>query len=452
MPLDINDFRDYKGGNAQKIRDSQKKRFASVEVVDEIIHLDETWRVELKTLDNLKKENADRSKQIGKLKKAKQDASELIALVSESKQVIAEKETMLKALRQEIDAKVTSVGNYVEDDVVVSNDEDKDNKIIRTFGEFASADGKLFHHELLYMIGGYEPEAGSKVAGQRGYYLTGPAVLLNQALINYGLKFLMDREFTPVQPPYFMNKSIMAETAQLSQFDEELYKLPTENVDEEDKYLIATSEQPISALHRGEWLTDDQLPKLYAGISTCFRKEAGSSGRNVWGIFRVHQFEKIEQFVITKPEDSSVYHEKMLEHSEEFLKSLGLSYRVVSIVSGHLNNAASKKYDVEAWFPCLQEFRELVSCSNCTDYQSRALEIRYGFKKMGEREKKYVHMLNSTLTATQRMLCCILENYQTEDGIKVPEVLLPFMFGMEKIPFVREKPINKQEQKRNKAL
>lgn len=243
----------------------------------------------------------------------------------------------------------------------------------------------------------------------------------------------------------------MAETAQLSQFDEELYKVPTDGAEEEDKYLIATSEQPISAYHRGETLTAEELPVKYAGYSTCFRKEAGSSGRNVWGIFRVHQFEKIEQFIYSDPEKSWEVFEDMICTAEEFYQSLGLSYRVISIVSGHLNNAASMKYDLEAWFPGLQEFRELVSCSNCTDYQARAMETRFGYKTMGEREKKYVHMLNGTLTATERTICAILENYQTEGGINVPEVLQPFMGGNTFIPFVKEKPVNYAQKKTEKG-
>jgi len=246
---------------------------------------------------------------------------------------------------------------------------------------------------------------------------------------------LEKRQYTLLQTPFFMNKDVMAKTAQLEQFDEELYKVVV-GADEPDKYLIATSEQPISAFHQGEWLDPKALPLKYCGVSTCFRKEAGSHGRDTWGIFRVHQFEKIEQFVITAPEKSWEMHEEMLKTSEEFYQSLGIPYRVVNIVSGALNNAAAKKYDLEGWFPGFSEFRELVSCSNCTDYQSRSLEIRYGAKRQNDREKKYVHMLNSTLTATGRGICVILENYQTETGIVVPDALQEYMGGMKFIPFV----------------
>lgn len=283
------------------------------------------------------------------------------------------------------------------------------------------------------------------------------------ALINYGLEFLYNKGYQPNAPPFMMLRDQMAKTAQLEQFDEELYKVTEdENNKDTDKYLIATSEQPLSALHSEEWLQPAELPIKYAGYSTCFRKEAGSHGRDAWGIFRVHQFEKIEQFLITKPDASWEAFESMMATAEEFYQTLKLPYEVVAIVSGALNNAASKKYDLEAWFPFQGEYKELVSCSNCLDYQTRELEIRYGTKKQTAARKEYVHALvglcssvshfqhntdtraplqNSTLAATERCLCCILENYQTPDGFTVPEVLRKYIPGQpEFLPFVRELP------------
>jgi seryl-tRNA synthetase len=228
---------------------------------------------------------------------------------------------------------------------------------------------------------------GAKIAGHRGYFLTNDGIDLNQALITYGLDFLRKQGYKKIQPPYMMNKDQMAKTAQLEQFDEELYKvrespaLPTichcDNLpykviaSEDEKYLIATSEQPISAFHSEEWFEDPktQLPIKYAGYSTCFRKEAGSAGRDMWGIFRVHQFEKVEQFCITEPEKSWEMFDTMVANSEAFYQSLEIPYRVVAIVSGALNLAAAKKYDLEAWFPFQGAYKELVSCSNCTDYR-----------------------------------------------------------------------------------
>ena len=275
---------------------------------------------------------------------------------------------------------------------------------------------------------------GAKIVGHRGYFLTNDGIDLNQALISYGLDFLRSRGYKKIQPPFMMNRDQMAKTAQLEQFDEELYKVIAA---EDEKYLIATSEQPISAYHSEEWFDspETQLPIKYAGYSTCFRKEAGSAGRDMWGIFRVHQFEKVEQFCITEPEKSWEMFETMVANSEAFYQSLKIPYRVVAIVSGALNLAAAQKFDLEAWFPFQGAYKELVSCSNCTDYrecstrlllvqfqqtfikmiESRRLEVRCGLKTKDQARKVYVHMLNGTLCATERALCCIVENYQTPE-------------------------------------
>jgi len=283
------------------------------------------------------------------------------------------------------------------------------------------------------------------VAGHRGYYLKNFGILLNQALINYGLQFLNARGYTPVQTPFFMRKSTMAKVAALADFDESLYKV-VGNPGEEEMSLIATSEQPCCAIHMNTSIQPKSLPIKYVGYSTCFRKEAGAHGKETWGIFRVHQFEKIEQFILTSPDKSWDMHEEMIAISEEFYRSLGIAYRIVNIVSGELNNAAAKKYDLEAWFPYIGEYRELVSCSNCTDYQSRRMGIKYGSVQSDE-HAQFVHMLNATLTATERTICCILENYQTDKGILIPEVLRPYLAPYTKnfddpnlIPFKRPPP------------
>jgi seryl-tRNA synthetase len=447
MPLDINQFRADKGGDVEELRRWHAARYKDPATIDKIIKADKDWRELIFQKDNLKKELNSMSKQIGVLKKAKQDATAQMTAVKDKKAELKECETKAEEAKTTVDKLLYTVGNSVHESVPVNNDEEH-NEIVATWGECKQTGKELHHHELLHMIGGYNSTSGVTVAGHRGYFLTGVGVLLNQALINFGLAFSMKRDFTPVQPPYMMRKEVMAETAQLEQFDEELYHVSGGN---EDMYLIATSEQPISAFHRGDWMSDAELPKRYGGYSTCFRKEAGSHGKDTWGIFRIHQFEKVEQFVLTAPEDSWDMHDKMIKNSQEFYQALGLPYRVVVIVSGELNNAAAKKYDLEAWFPTLGVFRELVSCSNCTDYQSRAMETRFGQKKMGDREKKYVHMLNSTLTATERTICCILENYQCDEGVRVPEPLQPFMGGMKLMPFINEKPVNTGLEQRKKA-
>lgn len=439
--LDISLFIAEKGGNPNLVRESQRRRGGSVEIVDEIIALYEDWVKTRFNLDGLNRDINAVQKEIATKKKAKEDATELLAKKNE----IQAKKDALTVEEKEKESiwksKLTIIGNLVHDSVPVSMDEEN-NAVIRTWvGEIKPEKRTdiLPHHGVLHRLDGYDPERGANVAGHRGYFLTNDGVDLNLALITYGLNFLRTKNYKKIQTPYFMKKDVMARTAQLSQFDEELYKV---SGDGDDKYLIATSEQPISAFHANEWFDrpSEDLPIKYAGFSTCFRKEAGSSGKDTWGIFRVHQFEKIEQFVLTDPEKSWEMFDEMIATSEEFYQSLGLPYRVIAIVSGALNNAAAKKYDLEAFFPYQGEYKELVSCSNCLDYQSRHLEIRCGTKKMGDREKKYVHCLNSTLTATERTICCILENYQASDGLRIPEPLIPYMGGRDFIPFVKPAP------------
>eukprot|EP00158_Paraphelidium_tribonemae_P003768 Partr_v1_DN26357_c0_g1_i1_m43182 putative seryl-trna synthetase len=438
--LDINLFRVAKGGNPDAIRESQQKRGGKVELVDEVIELDRDW-VKLRfDADEINKEINAVQKEIASKMKAKEAADELLAKKVALTKSREEVKAAMEAKEKLRDEKLITIGNLVHQSVPVSMDE-ANNAVIRTFpdGQTPASKGAdtLSHDQVLQRLGGYDPERGTRIAGHRGYYLVNDGVDLNYALIQYGLDFLRKRGYTKLMTPFFMKREVMARTAQLSQFDEELYKV---DGDGEEKYLIATSEQPISAFHMNEWFEQPatQLPVRYAGMSTCFRKEAGSHGKDTWGIFRVHQFEKVEQFCITEPEKSWEMFDDMIKISEEFMQSLGFNYRVISIVSGALNNAAAKKYDLEAWFPFQGAYKELVSCSNCTDYQSRRLEIRCGTKKLNQTDKVYVHCLNSTLCATERTMCCLLENYQTPDGVKVPEVLRPYMGGRDFLPFTQE--------------
>ncbi|KAJ3049430.1 Cytosolic seryl-tRNA synthetase [Rhizophlyctis rosea] len=470
--IDINLLRADKGGNPDQVRESQRKRGGGkkVELVDEVIALDNEWvkaRFEADQVNRKINAIGEKTKELAKAKK--QGSPEWQELLQQKAAAEKEKIDMNKIADEKEkarDVKLGQIGNIVHESCIDSSDE-RNNEVLKKWwpegraeqaererrAKLVGADGKgvqglLSHHEVLERIAGYDSARGTKVAGHRGYFLTGPGVDFNLALITYGLDFLSKRGYQKLWTPYFMNRELMAKTAQLEEFDEALYKLGDESGDgtgEDSKYLIATSEQPISAFHAGEWFTEPEkeLPKKYAGQSTCFRKEAGAHGRDTWGIFRVHQFEKVEQFVLCDPEKSWEMHDEMLETAEEFYRSLGLPYHVVSIVSGALNNAAAKKYDLEAWFPFQGEYKELVSCSNCTDYQSRSLEIR-----LNDNTKKYAHALNCTLTATERTICCILENYQTEEGVVVPEVLRPYMGGKDFFPFVKEMPAEKKPGKK----
>ncbi|KAJ5812565.1 Cytosolic seryl-tRNA synthetase [Penicillium riverlandense] len=467
--LDLADFIAERGGDPKKIKESQRKRSAPEEDVDIVIALYEEARRARYEVTQFGSQLNALMKEIGKKKKVKpaslvslawevsdspvqnkEDASDLIEQKAGLEKGKKEAEELAVQKETERDRRIRVIGNYVHDSVPVSNNED-DNQVIRTWAPENVAVEKrdcLSHHEVLTRLDGYDPERGVKIVGHRGYCLTGYGLFLNLALVNYGLEFLFNKGYKPNQPPQFMLRDLMAKTAQLEDFDEELYKVTEGDDKSTDKYLIATSEQPLSALHDSEWLQEKDLPIKYAGYSTCYRKEAGAHGKDAWGIFRVHQFEKIEQFVLTKPDDSWQAFEDMMATSEEFYKSLGLPYQIVAIVSGALNNAASKKYDLEAWFPFQGEYKELVSCSNCTDYQSRNLEIRYGVKKTTDIKKTYVHALNATLCATERTLCCVLENYQTEDGFIVPEPLRKYIPGApEFLPFTKELPKDTTSQK-----
>ncbi|GHJ88793.1 hypothetical protein NliqN6_5195 [Naganishia liquefaciens] len=458
--IDLIQLQVNKGGNPEIVKESQRKRGASVELVDQVLALYKEWTTLQFDADALAKKINAQQKEITALRKAKEDATTQIAEKAElDKQLVALK-AQAKDKEAEMNKAAGQIGNIVDERSTVSATED-DNPTLRLYHPEGpnhkgmdmstgglelkdKTEGILSHHEVLLRIDGYDPERGAKIAGHRGFFLTNDGVDLNQALINYGLDFLRGKGYKKVMTPFMMRKNMMAKTAQLDQFDEELYNV---GGDEDDKYLIATSEQPISAMHADERMEPKSLPIKYAGYSTCFRKEAGAHGKDTWGIFRIHQFEKVEQFCITEPEKSPEMLDQMLANSEAFYQSLELPYRVVNIVSGALNNAAAIKYDLEAWFPFQGEYKELVSCSNCTDYQSRSLNVKYGDRKPGE-APKFVHMLNGTLCATERALCCVMENYQTPDGLRIPKVLQPYMQGRDFIPYTRDLPKDTTSAKR----
>merc|ERR1712127_128326 len=462
------------------MKENQTKRYKDPKLVDVIVEKDEEWRKIRFTGDSLNKLKNLASKTVGEKMKKKEPQGDDATLseditkdinVLTHEQIKELKVIQIKALVKLIDETIVKnnqkmsvvegqrndalkeMGNILHDSVPVTDNEDF-NRVERTFGD---CEGKkdLSHVDLVEMIDGFDGVRGSAVAGSRGYYTKGPIVFLEQAIINLALSRLDDKDYVPLYTPFFMRKDVMQEVAQLSQFDEELYKVIGKSSEVEsdnsveERYLIATSEQPIAAYHRDEWMDEKSLPIRYAGFSTCFRQEVGSHGRDTRGIFRVHQFEKIEQFCITEPNNNKSWEmlDEMISNAENFNKSLGIPYRVVTICSGALNNAAAKKYDLEAWFPGSAAFRELVSCSNCLDYQSRRLRIRYGQTKKMNQEVEYVHMLNATMTATTRTICAILENYQEEDGIVVPEALrqwMPKKFK-EKIPFTKPVPVQETE-------
>ena len=288
--------------------------------------------------DTLLMEKRKISKVVADKKKASkgQDKCEEEVAISKGLDAkIEEQDQITEKALAELEKKLGSIGNIVHPEIIVSKDEAL-NKVVRTWGEVdktkvcdGSALGKLRHHEVMQCLGIVEMQQAAKVAGHRGYYLRGAGVLLNQALINFGISTLMAKDYTPVQSPYFMKKSIMEQTCQLSDFGENLYEVEGTDEGKEPLYLIATSEQPISAMHMKQWIKPSELPKRYAGVSTCFRKEAGSHGRDVWGLFRIHQFEKVEQFIYCEPNSSWDELDKMVANSESFYQALGLPYQVI---------------------------------------------------------------------------------------------------------------------------
>ncbi len=419
--LDIKLFRE----NPDIIRESERKRFRETENIDKVIEFDTKWRKALQDLQDLR---AKRNKISRSFKSAAKEGPEKIAKLkkqsSKIKDKIQETEPLMEDYLKKRDFYRHKVGNILISDVPIAQDEEGD-KVLRKSGKIPKFNFKIHNHvDLVSMIDGVEIEKATKIAGSRFYYLKGDLVRLNLALLQYALDILTEEGFTPYWTPYFTKHEVMAEAAELADFEDQLYK-----IEGEDLYLIATSEQPLAALHRKEVIDEKTLPRKYCGISSCFRREAGSHGKDTLGIFRVHRFEKIEQFIFCKPEDSNDLQEELISNAEKIYKNLKIPYRVVSIASGEINDMAAKKYDLEAYFPASKTYRELVSCTNCTDYQARKLNIRSGIP--GDKTSfKTLHTLNSTAIATERTICCILENYQQADGtVKIPEVLIPYMNG-----------------------
>jgi seryl-tRNA synthetase len=333
-----------------------------------------------------------------------------------------------RRLEEALKGCLSELGNVLRPGCPVSRDEEG-NATLRSWGEPLASKFSTGHYQVMKRLGLDMSDRVVRNFGHRSYFLTGQLLRLKQALVQYACDFLTEAGYLSVEVPVLINGEGMADIAQLSDFDSELYRVQD---GEQTRYLIATSEQSMVAYHRDRTLYPKQLPLRYSSISSCFRREAGNSGRDMTGIFRVHQFEKVEQFCVSSPDESDRTMEEMIGNAERFYQSLGIPYRVVNIASGALNNAAALKYDLEGWFPVANSYRELVSCSNCTDFQARKINCRV----MGpEQQFSYPHMLNSTLCAVTRTLCVICETYQTESGVVVPAPLRPYLGGMAELPF-----------------
>jgi seryl-tRNA synthetase len=423
--LDINLIR----SETELVRRNLEKRGAEDKIVllEELLELDNGRRRLITEANKLKHRRNVLSREISKLKKEGKDITRLTKEIKDIPTRIKALDEDIRNYEEEIRRRLMRLPNLLHESVPVGTSEE-DNQVIRTWGEKKEFDFEPKDHiDLSLDLGLADIERAARAAGARFYYLKNELVLLNYALIKFALDILRDKGFLLYQPPYMLRRRGIESATDLADFEEMIYK-----VEDEDLYLIPTSEHALLALHLGEILDGSELPIRYGGVSPCFRKEAGAHGRDTKGIFRVHQFEKVEQFVFTKPEISWDEHERLITNAEEVLRKLGIPYRVVNVCTGDIGTVAAKKYDLEAWLPGQGKYREVVSCSNCTDYQARRANIR--FRDSPGEPTRYVHTLNSTLVASERTLIAVMENYQREDGaIEVPEVLLPYMDGIETI-------------------
>ena len=385
--------------------------------LDLLLKLDEKRRKMIITTDELRKKKNEMSVKISEAKKIGNEAASMI----QEMQLVSQELTKLEKDQNDNESEFTklawTIPNVLDKSVPIGPDNTA-NKEIRKWGKIPKFDFEVKDHiDIIEKLKLVDLENAAKTAGARFYYLRGDLVKLNQSLMQYALDFLSEKGYEMFQPPYIIKGEAMRGAIIADDIEDDIYK-----IEGNDMFLIGTSEHAMVSMYKEEILEGKDLPIRCAAISPCFRKEAGEHGRNEKGIFRVHQFEKIEQFVFTKPEDSSDRHEKMIKITEEFFQKLEIPYRIVLLSSGDMGKVSTKTYDLEAWMPGQNDYKEVVSCSNCLDYQARRLKIR--FRDKTNEETKFVHTLNSTLVATERTMVAIMENFQNSDGsVSIPKVL-----------------------------
>jgi seryl-tRNA synthetase len=413
--------------NPDVVRASQKGRGESIELVDQIIAIDEIKRAAVSEFETLRQEQNLLSKSVGAAK-----GDEKAALLANAKE-LADKVKAADAKRSEIEEQtkqlILQLSNLLDTEAPIGGEEDFVTiEHVGTPRDFTK-DGfePKDHVELGKLLGAIDTERGAKVAGSRSYYLTGVGALLEFALVNYAIQSALKNGFSPVIPPVLVNPAAMEGTGFLGQAAENVYR-----IEKDDVYLVGTSEVPLAAMHMDEILPADKLPLRYAGYSSCFRREAGTYGKDTRGIIRVHQFDKVEMFTFCRPEDAKAEHQRLLQWEKDFLTAMEIPFRVIDVASGDLGSSATRKFDIEAWVPTQGAYREVTSTSNCTEFQARRLNIRY----KDSEGTKAIATLNGTLVAIPRMIVAILENHQNADGtVNVPAALQPFL-GMKKFELV----------------
>jgi seryl-tRNA synthetase len=389
--------------------------------LDDLIKLDKERREMIIKTDDLRKKKNEISLEIAQKKKSGQDAATLIEQMRQVSENLSGLEVIQTKTESDYAKLSLTLPNLIHESVPIGKDETA-NKELRKWGKIPKFDFKTKDHiDISQNLDLIDLERAAKVAGARFYYLKNDLVKLNQSLIQYALDFLSEKNYTPIQTPYMINRNSMEGAIIANDFEDVIYK-----IEGDDLYLIGTSEHAVVSMHSDEILEGKSLPIRYAGVSPCFRKEAGAHGRDQKGIFRVHQFEKVEQFVFSRPEESWKEHEKMMSIVEEFYQKLEIPYKIMVLSSGDLGKISAKTYDLEAWMAGQNNYREIVSCSNCLDFQARRLKIR--FRDRTNDQPLYLHTLNSTLVATSRTLVSILENFQTKDGhVTVPKILQKYV-------------------------
>lgn len=410
--------------NSQFVKDNlQKREGFDLALVDKVLEVDSKWRDNKSALDKLKAEKNSESKKIAEIKKSGGDIKEQLEKVKLVAEKISEEEKNLEKIEEERIQIMFKIPNILDEKVPIGKD-DEENVPIRFHLEKPKFDFKVRNHqELCELNSWYELDQAAKNSGARFYYIKNELVLLEVALYNFVLNKMAAKGYVPTEVPPMLRRDAIGKSVCLDDFEEVIYK-----VEDEDLYLIGTSEHALAVLHEGQTLTHKDLPKKYAGLSNCFRKEAGVT-KDSKGIFRVHNFNKIEQFIFAKPEDSDKFLDELIGNAEEIFKELGIHFRIVDICTGDIGHFAARKYDLEAYLPGQDNYREMVSASNYRDFGARRLNCRYQDEK---NELKFVHTLNSTAIALTRTLIAIIETHQTEDGnVKIPECLRVYFGGRE---------------------